>query len=201
MPSPLGHVFIGLSLAHAVYQENFLSRKRLGALILVAIGSILPDFDMLLVFIYDDPMLHRRVSHSLFFAALLGISILVFGRITGRASVRAALLASLLVASHVGADILVPPGMLPMPIRPFLPWDSTPMVSSFVLFENITWLKWELLFSWGTVMAVSQELAITATFLLVISRLSGVALYPSPAAIRGSYVSDAPRGDGRGNSE
>ena len=180
MPSPLGHTLIGLGLAHAVYRENLFRPQRRPILILVAVGSLLPDFDLLLVLIYGNPYLHRGLSHSLFFAITVGMAVRVFGRITGRASGRTALLTALLVMGHMGADILVSPGILPMPIRPFYPWGSSAN-SPFFLFGNITWLKWNLLFSWNTVTAVIREAGIAGLFFLVVSRISGVRLVVRPS--------------------
>jgi inner membrane protein len=85
MPLPIAHGLVGAGLAAGLHPRPFSGRLRLP---LVAGGLLAnsPDFDFLLVLLTRDNSWHRGFTHSLAFAAALGLAgLLAFGRAHARA--------------------------------------------------------------------------------------------------------------------
>ncbi len=136
MPSPIGHSLIGLIVFYYLRPRTWPFTAWI--LIIVALVSLLPDFDFIPGLIIGEPnWLHRGVSHSFGFAVLLSLVIFILERqLRSNASPRIFLWFFILYSLHIivdyfGADTRYPYGQ-PMfwPIlddflmfRPPLFWD------------------------------------------------------------------------------
>jgi membrane-bound metal-dependent hydrolase YbcI (DUF457 family) len=108
MSSPVGHTIVGLALARRLGV-----RSRPGVLASVLLAN-LPDTDVLAgVLLRGDPWsLHRRASHTLWFAALAGGvagaagAVRADGGLDARTRARDALAGAVIVGSHIVLDRL-----------------------------------------------------------------------------------------------
>jgi membrane-bound metal-dependent hydrolase YbcI (DUF457 family) len=96
MPSPVGHVLAGLSVAYAADRRGDATPRVVLACALIAAA---PDLDLLV------PGAHRTITHSLF---AVGLGLLAAWAITrvsaGRANWRVAIACALAIASHLVTD-------------------------------------------------------------------------------------------------
>ena len=106
MPSPIGHILAGTVVYLTGTNREERSRTTLGVTLL---GSVFPDFDFLPgIFIGNPGAFHHGPSHSLAFAVLFGVAILLIARrFQDRVvSVRAAALGTLAYSSHIVLDLI-----------------------------------------------------------------------------------------------
>jgi len=98
--------------------------------------SVLPDADLVAFMVgipYANPFGHRGMTHSLLFAVLVGLVVVVALRIRGRPVLLDAALATLVVASHGVLDAMTTGGLgveffWPVDTRRyFLPWEFIPV--------------------------------------------------------------------------
>ena len=131
----LGHVAVGVVAA-----RWRTSRPEAPALALSMLGlsalSVLPDADFVAFMVgipYPHPFGHRGMTHSLLFAALVGVLVALGLRLRRRPVLVDALLAALVVASHGVLDAMTTGGLgveffWPVDIhRYFLPWRFIPV--------------------------------------------------------------------------
>lgn len=123
MPLPLAHTAIGLTTAAVCESEgeNEDRTARLLRLAVVALLANLPDIDMLpgLLAAGDGHLFHRGPTHSLFFALAAGFAASRAWRIWPLAPRISWTAASLVVFSHVAADLLLTAG----PVSLFWPLE------------------------------------------------------------------------------
>jgi membrane-bound metal-dependent hydrolase YbcI (DUF457 family) len=105
MPSPVGHL-LGGGIAYLVGTSP--GRRSKHVLALALFGSILPDFDFLPgILIGNMRAFHHGISHSLAFAVIFGVLILVFAWRAGYAGPwQLAALATSTYALHVTLDFV-----------------------------------------------------------------------------------------------
>ena len=131
----LGHVAVGVAAAR--WRSTHGSRGNLGrAMLACSALALLPDVDVIafrLGIPYGDPFGHRGMTHSLAFAAGVGLAVAAWLRLRGRPVLRDALLATLVVASHGVLDACTTGGkgvefFWPVDTtRYFLPWQFIPV--------------------------------------------------------------------------
>ncbi len=111
MPLPLGHAAIGLVVAE-ITQAPRRGDSRLLFYGAVCVLASLPDIDILLGLLTDGngSLFHRGPTHSLLFALSAGWLISEMGRLWGKAPILACRTATLVVLSHVFADLVLTDG-------------------------------------------------------------------------------------------
>jgi len=100
MPLPIAHGLTGAALVAALH-PNPASRRYGVALLAGALLANAADLDFALVWAFHSRAWHRGFTHSLFFAAVVG---LLFVAVKGRARLREALALGLAFASHGALD-------------------------------------------------------------------------------------------------
>jgi len=129
----IGHIAVGMAASRA--------RERAGepqwrSAVLWAALSMLPDADVIglpLGVAYASPWGHRGATHSLVFAAAVGLAIGLAARWRGRSALATGLLATAVLASHGLLDTLTNGGLgcaLLWPFdltRYFAPWRPIPV--------------------------------------------------------------------------
>jgi membrane-bound metal-dependent hydrolase YbcI (DUF457 family) len=108
MPLPLGHAAIGLAAAETIQPRQEQS-SRWGYFIFIALMANLPDLDILfgLVLQGNGAAYHRGPTHSLFFVLLCGYLASQAWRLRPGIPKVGFGLCSLLIFSHVAADMLL----------------------------------------------------------------------------------------------
>ena len=131
----LGHVAVGVVAARWRDSRPGAPPLALSMLGLSAL-SVLPDADLVAFMVgipYANPFGHRGMTHSLLFAVLVGLVVVVALRIRGRPVLLDAALATLVVASHGVLDAMTTGGLgveffWPVDTRRyFLPWEFIPV--------------------------------------------------------------------------
>ena len=131
----LGHVAVGVVAARWRDSRPGAPPLALSMLFLSAL-SVLPDADFVAFMVgipYANPFGHRGMTHSLLFAVLVGLVVVVALRIRGRPVLLDAALATLVVASHGVLDAMTTGGLgveffWPVDTRRyFLPWEFIPV--------------------------------------------------------------------------
>jgi len=131
----LGHVAVGVVAARWRDSRPGAPPLALSMLGLSAL-SVLPDADLVAFMVgipYANPFRHRGMTHSLLFAVLVGLVVVVALRIRGRPVLLDAALATLVVASHGVLDAMTTGGLgveffWPVDTRRyFLPWEFIPV--------------------------------------------------------------------------
>src|SRR5882724_2907489 len=126
----LGHIYVGLAAARIAAPRDAKLPPRDLALVFAGL-SMLPDADVLAFAFgvpYESPFGHRGFTHSLVFAAAIGLAALAVTR-----RWRAALLVAATVATHGPLDTLTDGGLgaaLLWPFtthRYFAPWRPMPV--------------------------------------------------------------------------
>ena len=129
----IGHLAIGMGAARLASGGE---RPSWGSMAVWSALSMLPDADVIglaLGIPYEDPFGHRGVSHSLLFAAGIGAVAGLVAATVGLPRRRAAILATVVVASHSLLDTLTDGGLgcaLFWPVdttRYFAPWRPIPV--------------------------------------------------------------------------
>ncbi len=100
MPLPIAHGLTGAVLVAALH-PNPASRRYGVALLAGALLANAADLDFALVWAFHSRAWHRAFTHSLFFAAVVG---LLFVAVKGRARLREALALGLAFLSHGALD-------------------------------------------------------------------------------------------------
>ena len=103
----LAHVAVGLAAGRA-----WSGRRSSAALAAFVAASLLPDADVIAFLFgipYADPFGHRGASHSLAFAAAVGLAAAAVSAARGGRWARLGLLTAAVVASHPLLDALRPP--------------------------------------------------------------------------------------------
>jgi len=133
MASLFTHALVGTALGQAGISDW---RKDWRFWCLIIVCSILPDIDsigFLMGVPYGNLWGHRGMTHSLLFAVLVGLVVVVALRIRGRPVLLDAALATLVVASHGVLDAMTTGGLgveffWPVDTRRyFLPWEFIPV--------------------------------------------------------------------------
>jgi membrane-bound metal-dependent hydrolase YbcI (DUF457 family) len=108
MPLPIGHTALGLAVIETVPPSQTQS-SRLSQLILITLLANLPDVDVLVGLIVqgNGAAYHRGPTHSLVFALLAGYAASHLWRVWNRIPKYPFTLCSLLIFSHVVADMLL----------------------------------------------------------------------------------------------
>lgn len=108
MPFPIGHAAIGLA-AFETAQSPPARDSRLATVIYITLLANLPDLDVLfgLIFRGNGAVFHRGPTHSLLFALLAGYAASHMWRLWHRIPRLAFGLCSLLIFSHVVADLFL----------------------------------------------------------------------------------------------
>lgn len=125
MPSPVGHVLAGLTVAYACDRRGAATPRFVLACALLAAA---PDLDLLV------PGTHRRFSHSLLATGLVMFVSWAITRVrAGRADRRVVIACTLATASHLVADYFSADPATPSGIQLFWPWQGW-LKSSWALF-------------------------------------------------------------------
>jgi len=108
MPFPIGHTAIGLA-AFETTQTSPTRRSRLASVIFITLLANLPDIDVLigLIFQGNGAAFHRGPTHSLAFALLAGYAVSHMWRLWDRIHRLGFGPCSLLIFSHVAADMFL----------------------------------------------------------------------------------------------
>ena len=132
----LGHIVVGMAAARAYGGRATPRRPAVGAMLLWAALSFLPDADVVgfaFGIRYADAWGHRGATHSLAFAVMLGSIVALLAPRFGRPGVRTGLMATAVVASHALLDTLTDGGLgcalfWPFDLtRYFAPWRPLPV--------------------------------------------------------------------------
>ncbi len=142
MPFPIGHTAIGLA-THETARSSPARGPRLTSVIFITLLANLPDLDVLLGLIFQDngAAFHRGPTHSLLFALLAGYAASWMWRLWHRIPRLGFGLCSLLIFSHVVADMF----LTTSPVSLFWPLEiywapghsSWGQVVDMVLFQSI----------------------------------------------------------------
>lgn len=142
MPFPIGHTAIGLA-AYETAQSKPARASRAAHILFITLLANLPDVDILigLVFQGNGAAYHRGPTHSLLFALVFGFIASHAWRIWSRVPRLAFGLCSLLIFSHVAADMF----LTAAPVSLFWPleiyWSSGHstwgQVIDMVLFQSV----------------------------------------------------------------
>lgn len=108
MPFPIGHTVIGLA-AYETAQSKPARASRAANILFITFLANLPDVDILigLIFQGNGAVYHRGPTHSLLFALLFGFIASHAWRLWGRIPRLGFGLCSLLIFSHVAADMFL----------------------------------------------------------------------------------------------
>jgi inner membrane protein len=129
----LGHVAVGMAAAR-IYQDGRVPRA--SSMAFWSALSLLPDVDVVgfaLGVNYGDPWGHRGATHSLALSVALGVAIGLAARRLQRPTLRMALVATAVLASHPLLDTMTDGGLgcaLLWPFdltRYFAPWRPIPV--------------------------------------------------------------------------
>ena len=132
----LGHVAVGAAAARIYGATVTDQRPSFAAVAFWSAVSLLPDADVVGFAVgvhYGDEWGHRGATHSLVFAAAVGLVIGLLAPMVRRPAMRTAITASLVLASHPLLDILTDGGLgcaLFWPFdytRYFAPWRPLPV--------------------------------------------------------------------------
>ena len=125
MPSPVGHVLAGLTVAYATHRRGAATPRFVLACAFLAAA---PDLDLLV------PGTHRRFSHSLFAAGLVMLAAWAITRVrSGRAEWRVVTACTLATASHLLIDYYSADPGTPSGLQLFWPWQGW-LKSNWALF-------------------------------------------------------------------
>jgi inner membrane protein len=135
MATPLGHYFVGLSLAQLFASDRAESRRGLW---LAAIACV-PDLDFLPgLFVGNLSQFHHGASHSFAAAAIFAAGSLSVLRFIGwRQSLKLALLSFLLYGSHVVIDFFTVDRGTPYGVPLFWPWSHETYQSAWPLLPHV----------------------------------------------------------------
>lgn len=135
----LGHIAIGIAAAR-VYRRGRPARwPILAAMAVWSVIALLPDADVIgypLGVPYAAEWGHRGATHSLIFAAIVGLAVAAMSRRLRLPPVRTGLAALLVVASHPVLDMLTDGGLgcaILWPFdsaRYFAPWNPIPVADN-----------------------------------------------------------------------
>ena len=108
MPLPIGHTAAGLVVFETM-RPSAHRNSRLAQIVFIAVLANLPDLDVLLGLIVqgNGSAFHRGPSHSLLFALIVGFAASQMWRFWHRIPRIGFAACSLLIFSHVAADILL----------------------------------------------------------------------------------------------
>lgn len=102
MPLPIAHSLLGASIVAAVLPTGF-SARQIKQLLAGAFLANLADFDFIAVFAFQSKEWHRGFTHSIVFAAFVGLLFVLY---FGRQRVREAAAYGLAFASHCFLDFV-----------------------------------------------------------------------------------------------
>lgn len=175
MASPVGHSLIAVSIVLAL-SERFPRRQTvawlwhrrwilLGALFL----ANLPDLDYVPGLVIGDlNAFHHGFTHSLGFAVAVWLLLVLAGRWGGVGVRRWALLAGLLLLSHLLVDVLTADGRAPYGILLFWPMSEAWIHSPFSLFPMYSKAQWADLWQGQNLGSLLQEMAVSGSLLLAV---------------------------------
>lgn len=169
MPSIITHPAVPLALAVALGSRAIPARL----LAVGIVGSILPDLDVLAFRFgipYADAFGHRGFSHSLLFAALIGLAAMPWQRWLGTTWWRAFLFVFVCVASHGALDACTNGGLGIAFLWPwsqqrfFAPWQFIAVaplgIARFFSPRGLAVLRSELLWVWLPLFAAAFACAL-----------------------------------------
>lgn len=142
MPFPIGHTAIGLAV-YETAQTKPVYTSRTAYIIYITVLANLPDMDILFGLILQDngAAFHRGPTHSLLFALLFGFLASQFYRLWPRIPRLGFGLCSLLIFSHVAADMFLTasPVSLFWPLEIYWSQDHSTWIQviDMVLFQSI----------------------------------------------------------------
>lgn len=132
----IGHVIVGMAGARLARHAQSTVWHPFTAMVLWSGLSLLPDADVLGFLLgvpYEAPWGHRGATHSFAFAAAVALTVGIVAAFAGRAALRSALIAAVVVGSHAILDSLTDGGLgcaLLWPFsnaRYFAPWRPLPV--------------------------------------------------------------------------
>src|ERR1041384_1309123 len=103
----VGHIAVGMAAARVTSGRVLTDRPSGGAMLFWAALSMLPDADVIgfpLGVRYGDEWGHRGATHSLLFAALVGVAVGILAPRFRAPALRTAIAATLVVATHGPLD-------------------------------------------------------------------------------------------------
>lgn len=142
MPLPLGHTAIGWAV-HETTNPTEAKKSKLGLFVFITVLANLPDLDVLfgLVLTGNGAAFHRGPTHSLLFALITGYFASKAGYLWRRIPTLGFGVCSLVVFSHVVADLFLtsaPVSILwPLEVNWSLGHQSWTKVINMVLFQSI----------------------------------------------------------------
>lgn len=130
MPSPIGHVLAGLTIALSANQRRVWNRAWAKVAVVCAVLAAAPDLDLLF------PRGHRTMTHSFFAVGLVFVIALAVTARAGRPHWRVTVACTLAYATHLltdyfGADYGTPSGL-----QLFWPWNAAYFRSEWSIFRT-----------------------------------------------------------------
>lgn len=128
MPSPIAHALGGAAVVWLA--DRTPGRPASNARVAIACAlAALPDADLLL------PIAHRTVTHSLVAVAIVFLTISIAGAVTGKVTMRLALICAAAYASHLLLDWLQADPTPPFGIQLLWPLSSEWFISGLNIFK------------------------------------------------------------------
>jgi membrane-bound metal-dependent hydrolase YbcI (DUF457 family) len=177
MPSPVGHALSGLVAGLAVSQrKKKVCRIMLGFVFL----TVLPDFDFLPGWLAGQPNLfHRGFSHSLLMAVIIGVTVGLVVKASGRGKFMPSAVAGFsLYALHIVLDLFSVDHSVPRGFQVLWPFDSGYYIAPYGLFLDITRSPtgdgfFQSLFNSNNYRAIINEVVVFLPALLMLWGLRG----------------------------
>ncbi len=136
MPSPVGHSLSGI----AAYFLFVRSKRSYLLVLFFILFANLPDFDFIPGWIVDQPNLfHRGFSHSFFMACMIGVTVGLIVRLTGRGKALTSATAVIFLCSfHIVLDLFSVDYGTPPGFKILWPFKDQHYIAPNVIFMNIT---------------------------------------------------------------
>lgn len=139
MPSPVGHSLAGLCV-YLVARNRFPAGQQSRFVIGSIAVAILPDLDLIPVFLFDDAKsFHRQWTHSLAAAAAFGLLIGALARWWSADGVFYGLWSGAVYVSHVLLDFLLDDPTPPYGIQLLWPFSQSYFMSPIAPFRGFTY--------------------------------------------------------------
>jgi membrane-bound metal-dependent hydrolase YbcI (DUF457 family) len=129
MPSPIAHALGGAAVAWLADRTPRRPAADARVATACAVLAALPDADLLL------PMAHRTVTHSLAAVAIVFFIVSIAGAVTGKVTVRVALICAAAYASHLLLDWLQADPTPPFGIQVLWPFSPAWVISGVNVFR------------------------------------------------------------------
>lgn len=163
MPTPLGHSLWSVSMLiffrRGRMQAALRLKKELPLIIFCIFLGVLPDFDILIAFAFQNRFLHRAFIHSFVFVLF---AVLIFSPVLKSANrVRYPfLLTFFLTGGHVFWDLFTKCDRIPYGTMVLYPFNRQFYKAPFVIFSGFDWAAIRGIMSAAFVQQISTELLI-----------------------------------------